>query len=106
MLKEKKLSHGYYGDAVATKFDSLGAEGVDIMVALQPFAYQLFQNAVAFAMKNTEFLLAQQLSVVDEMLQVGECFIGSLSAKVECGIEVFPFFVDIVVDGLKTIAMA
>ena len=89
------------GYAVATQFEAFGAEGTDVAVALQIVAYYLLENAETLAMEYAQFLLAEELGVVEEMLEVLEGFVGTLAAKVEGWVEGFAFLVDVVVDGLE-----
>ena len=38
--------------------------------------------AIALAVKNAQFLLAEQLCVVEEMLEVVQCLVGTLATEV------------------------
>ena len=87
------------GDAVATQFEAFGAEGTDVAVALQIVAYYLLENAETLAMEYAQFLLAEELGVVEEMLEALKGFVGTLAAEVEGWVEGFAFLVDVVVDG-------
>ena len=78
-------------------------ERFDLGHRLQLLADYGFEYTVAFAVEYLQFLLAEQLGVVEEVLQFYQGFFGAVAPQVESRLEIFAFLVDIVIDGLEAV---